>query len=224
MTDFLCLRSCDIIKFEYLTIQMIYIPCMNLIISLPRHYLFIQCAVLLSPGQHDILDSDPWHRPCVPMIRVLYCCVLAKWQMVPSQTRRMALWLSTELSKEGHQVALLSGELTVEQRAAVIERFREGKEKVLITTNVCSRGRLFDFLRSCLQCPWGSDLEKCLLPQVLMWNKCPSWWTSTCLWAGMETQTTRRTFTGLAAPGALAKKVLLSIWLTAQRAWIWSTK
>ena len=38
---------------------------------------------------------------------------------------------------------MLSGEMMVEQRAAVIERFREGKEKVLVTTNVCSRGRLF---------------------------------------------------------------------------------
>ena len=44
------------------------------------------------------------------------------------------------MSKEGHAVALLSGELTVEQRAAVIKRFREGKEKVLITTNVSARG------------------------------------------------------------------------------------
>ena len=52
----------------------------------------------------------------------------------------MAAWLTTNLSKEGHQVALLSGELTVEQRAAVIERYRNGKEKVLVTTNVCSRG------------------------------------------------------------------------------------
>lgn len=37
-------------------------------------------------------------------------------------------------------MALLSGEMVVEQRAAVIERFRDGKEKVLITTNVCARG------------------------------------------------------------------------------------
>ena len=37
-------------------------------------------------------------------------------------------------------MALLSGEMTVEQRAAVIERLRNGKEKVLVTTNVCSRG------------------------------------------------------------------------------------
>lgn len=44
------------------------------------------------------------------------------------------------MSEEGHQVGLLSGEMTVEQRAAVIERFKVGKEKVLITTNVCARG------------------------------------------------------------------------------------
>lgn len=37
-------------------------------------------------------------------------------------------------------MALLSGEMQVEQRAAVIDRFRDGKEKVLVTTNVCARG------------------------------------------------------------------------------------
>lgn len=52
----------------------------------------------------------------------------------------MAAWLTAHLTKEGHRVALLSGEMTVEQRAAVIERFRNSKEKVLVTTNVCSRG------------------------------------------------------------------------------------
>ncbi|KAG7250088.1 hypothetical protein CRUP_001408, partial [Coryphaenoides rupestris] len=53
---------------------------------------------------------------------------------------RTAGWLAGELSREGHQVALLSGEMQVEQRAAVIDRFRDGKEKVLVTTNVCARG------------------------------------------------------------------------------------
>lgn len=61
-------------------------------------------------------------------------------QFCSLQTRKTASWLAAELSKEGHQVALLSGEMMVEQRAAVIERFREGKEKVLVTTNVCARG------------------------------------------------------------------------------------
>lgn len=58
-----------------------------------------------------------------------------------TQTRKTAGWLAGELSREGHQVAVLSGEMQVEQRAAVIERFREGKEKVLVTTNVCARGQ-----------------------------------------------------------------------------------
>jgi len=44
------------------------------------------------------------------------------------------------MTREGHAVALLSGELTVEQRIAVLNRFRDGKEKVLITTNVVARG------------------------------------------------------------------------------------
>jgi len=55
-------------------------------------------------------------------------------------TRRTASWLAEKMSKEGHSVAVLSGELTVEQRIAVLDRFRAGKEKVLITTNVLSRG------------------------------------------------------------------------------------
>uniref|UniRef100_A0A673BUW5 RNA helicase n=1 Tax=Sphaeramia orbicularis TaxID=375764 RepID=A0A673BUW5_9TELE len=70
----------------------------------------------------------------------LYGCLTIAQAMVFCHTRKMAAWLSAELAKEGHQVALLSGEMTVEQRAAVIERFRSGKEKVLVTTNVCSRG------------------------------------------------------------------------------------
>ncbi|EDO46520.1 predicted protein [Nematostella vectensis] len=55
-------------------------------------------------------------------------------------TRRNAAWLAEKMVKEGHAVALLSGEITIEQRIAVLERFRLGKEKLLITTNVSARG------------------------------------------------------------------------------------
>ena len=44
------------------------------------------------------------------------------------------------MSRDGHSVALLSGEITEEQRIAVLDRFRAGKEKLLITANVCTRG------------------------------------------------------------------------------------
>lgn len=60
--------------------------------------------------------------------------------MIFCHTRKTASWLMEKMAGEGHAVALLSGELNVEQRASVISRFREGKEKVLITTNVSSRG------------------------------------------------------------------------------------
>ena len=56
------------------------------------------------------------------------------------QTRKAASWLAQKMAEDGHAVALLSGEITVEQRIAVLNRFREGKEKLLITTNVCGRG------------------------------------------------------------------------------------
>lgn len=55
-------------------------------------------------------------------------------------TRRKAHWLSEKMSKDGHAVALLTGDLTVEQRISVLDRFRASQEKVLITTNVLSRG------------------------------------------------------------------------------------
>lgn len=55
-------------------------------------------------------------------------------------TRKAAGWLAGKMSQDGHSVAVLSGDLTVEQRLAVLDRFRAGLEKVLITTNVLSRG------------------------------------------------------------------------------------
>ncbi|XP_076597254.1 ATP-dependent RNA helicase DDX19A [Chaetodon auriga] len=70
----------------------------------------------------------------------LYGSLTIAQAIIFCHTRKIAAWLTANLTEEGHQVALLSGELTVEQRAAVIERFRNGKEKVLVTTNVCSRG------------------------------------------------------------------------------------
>ncbi|KAL7864202.1 hypothetical protein AOLI_G00156220 [Acnodon oligacanthus] len=70
----------------------------------------------------------------------IYGAITIAQAMIFCHTRKIASWLAGQMSKEGHQVALLSGEMVIEQRAAVIERFREGKEKVLITTNVCARG------------------------------------------------------------------------------------
>jgi ATP-dependent RNA helicase DDX19/DBP5 len=41
---------------------------------------------------------------------------------------------------EGHKVASLHGAKVGSERDSIIDGFREGREKVLITTNVISRG------------------------------------------------------------------------------------
>ncbi|NWI22495.1 DDX25 helicase, partial [Sula dactylatra] len=70
----------------------------------------------------------------------IYGSITIGQAMIFCQTRRSADWLAVEMTQDGHQVAILTAELTVAQRADVIQRFRDGKEKVLIATNVCARG------------------------------------------------------------------------------------
>jgi ATP-dependent RNA helicase DDX19/DBP5 len=55
--------------------------------------------------------------------------------------RNTANTLAVKLNGDGIKCDLLSGELDVDQRAAVIERFRNGNSKLLITTNVAARGK-----------------------------------------------------------------------------------
>lgn len=70
----------------------------------------------------------------------IYGTISIGQSMIFCHTKKTASWLAEKMTQEGHAVALLSGQLEVEQRAAVINRFRDGKEKVLITTNVSARG------------------------------------------------------------------------------------
>lgn len=55
-------------------------------------------------------------------------------------TKKAAGELSKKLTKDGHQVALISGDLTVEERVDVFQRFKDGNQRVLIATNVMARG------------------------------------------------------------------------------------
>lgn len=70
----------------------------------------------------------------------LYGSLTIGQAMVFCHTRKSVNWLAEKMSKDGHAVALLTGELEIEQRLSILNRFREAKEKVLITTNVAARG------------------------------------------------------------------------------------
>lgn len=56
------------------------------------------------------------------------------------QTKATARWLSEKMKSEGHAVALLIGDLTIDERVSVLMRFKEAKEKLLVTTNLMARG------------------------------------------------------------------------------------
>lgn len=56
------------------------------------------------------------------------------------KTRATAAELEKRMVAEGHHVAQLSGALEGSERDKIIDKFRRGEAKVLITTNVLSRG------------------------------------------------------------------------------------
>lgn len=55
-------------------------------------------------------------------------------------TKKTANVLYAKLKQEGHQVSILHGDLQSQERDRLIDDFREGRSKVLITTNVLARG------------------------------------------------------------------------------------
>jgi ATP-dependent RNA helicase DDX19/DBP5 len=66
-----------------------------------------------------------------------------------TQTRDTAIELQKQMAKDGHQVGLLHGgkEMTSSERDKIMDSFRHGETKVLITTNVLARG--IDVLQVC---------------------------------------------------------------------------
>lgn len=70
----------------------------------------------------------------------IYGLITVGQSMIFCRTQRTARELVTKLNADGISCELLSGELEIDQRASVIQRFRDGKSKMLVTTNVSARG------------------------------------------------------------------------------------
>ncbi|KAI0768021.1 DEAD-domain-containing protein [Trametes elegans] len=70
----------------------------------------------------------------------LYSLLTIGQSIIFCQHRHTADRISQRMTAEGHKVASLHGAKDASERDAIIDNFREGKEKVLITTNVIARG------------------------------------------------------------------------------------
>lgn len=70
----------------------------------------------------------------------LYQLLTIGQSIIFCQHRHTADRISQRMSAEGHKVASLHGAKDAAERDSIIDNFREGREKVLITTNVIARG------------------------------------------------------------------------------------
>ncbi|KRX33179.1 ATP-dependent RNA helicase DDX19A [Trichinella murrelli] len=77
-----------------------------------------------------------WGSEIIPIIKtstlVIGQCVIF------CETRSTAYWLVVKIRAKGHRVAVLSGEMIMEQRAEIVKRFRKGVDRILIATSLCS--------------------------------------------------------------------------------------
>jgi len=57
-----------------------------------------------------------------------------------SDTERLAVWLNETFSEQGFNTVALSGELNQSQRNQIMDSFAKGQQKILVTTDLASRG------------------------------------------------------------------------------------
>ncbi|GAV08081.1 hypothetical protein RvY_17826 [Ramazzottius varieornatus] len=76
----------------------------------------------------------------VQALRNLYGIVTVDNAMVFCRTRESTRRLYQTMKADGHSIGVLEGQMDVKERAESIARFRDGLERILIATNVASRG------------------------------------------------------------------------------------
>jgi len=70
----------------------------------------------------------------------LYECLSISQSIIFVNSRAKADWLGELMNKDGHTVAVMHAELEQDKRKLVIEQFRTGSCRVLISTDVLARG------------------------------------------------------------------------------------
>ncbi|KAJ1552166.1 RNA helicase required for poly(A+) mRNA export [Cladochytrium tenue] len=74
------------------------------------------------------------------VLMAIYGLLVVGQSIIFVRRKDKAEFLAREMNRQGHEVALLHGSLEANERDRVMDDFRDGKVKVLITTNVLARG------------------------------------------------------------------------------------
>lgn len=70
----------------------------------------------------------------------LYNVISVTQSMIYVNTKKKAMWLADKMEHLNFTVSCINGNMTQEERNAVMQDFRSGKTRVLITTDILSRG------------------------------------------------------------------------------------
>lgn len=88
--------------------------------------------------QYYMLCNNFGHK--FELLSTIYGLMTVSQSIVFVATRVTADQVQAHMEKEGHRTSILHGGQTVEERDRIIEDFRRGATKVLISTNVLARG------------------------------------------------------------------------------------
>jgi translation initiation factor 4A len=70
----------------------------------------------------------------------LYETLTINQAIIYCNTKHRVEWLATEMTKRDFSVSCIHGELTQQERDAIMKNFRDGNSRVLITTDLLARG------------------------------------------------------------------------------------
>ena len=93
-------------------------------------FIFITSSYVRAPGEEKKLSA----------LFNIYGILGTGQAVIFCKTKKTAKQVAVTMNAQGFAVALLSSDLGVEERANCIRRFQQGLERVLISTNVTSRG------------------------------------------------------------------------------------
>ncbi|XP_077277985.1 DEAD-box helicase Dbp80-like [Temnothorax americanus] len=73
-------------------------------------------------------------------VKNIYDAITIGQAIIFCRTKSTARWLAKNMTINGRPVAMLSGDLPMDKRLQVLDKFRHGLYKFIVTTNVLSRG------------------------------------------------------------------------------------
>ncbi|KNH07613.1 DEAD box RNA helicase RH2a [Perkinsela sp. CCAP 1560/4] len=99
--------------------------------------------------RRDELTLDEIKQYCLPVegeemkysaLKDLYECLYTSHSVIFLNTRKRVDWLGLKLKRDNFSVSMIHGEMPQAERDIIVKDFRDGVTRVLLTTDVLSRG------------------------------------------------------------------------------------